>query len=237
MIEQTLSSSPATDSIVIRPETRSGDNRAASRVAQERITAALRTYPEGLVAITTGSQAGLVLADLVWSVAPTIEVALLDTGLSDPERLRAVQQLAQRSGGHLTWLRPELSVGEQEAIYGPDLWASRPALCCLLRQESVIRRALAGRPAWLSAYRRSPRGESSSNGTGREADHGRPRIDPIGDWSDEQIHAYLVERGLPGADRPLGAARGAACSPCTRLQRQPTGHWQAWAEPDRLLFP
>lgn len=209
----------------------------AEKATRTRLLAALETYGDDLPIITSGSQAGLALAALAWSVTPSFDVALLDTGLSFPDRLHALSELARRAQGQLRILRPDLSVGDQEGIYGPDLWVTAPSLCCSLRQVSVLRRALAGRPAWLAARRWSEQPVFSSPCDTPAGDHfGVPRIDPVHDWSDAQVTAFLTTHQFPGRSLPVGEPAGVACSPCTQLSRRPDGLWQTTTEPGRLLL-
>lgn len=207
------------------------------RVARERIAAALATSGPRILVLTTGNRAGLVAAHLTWSVAPRTEVALLDTGLGFPERLPVWQRVAADLAGRLTILRPDLSVAEQEAIYGPDLWASAPGLCCWLRRGVVMQRALAGRPGWISA---ASRDLSALDGAGCSTWSRRldlPEIAPIADWTGSDIDAYLRRYRLPGADLAATGGDSPACSPCTRLRPGPIGTAPIRVEPGRLLLP
>ena len=207
------------------------------RTACRRLEWALKTYGDSLLQITAGSQAGLVLAHLVWSIAPNLKVALLDTGLGFPERQRAVRQLADALTGRLTILRPDLSVGEQEALYGPDLWSRAPGLCCLLRQVAVLSRILAGRPAWLAACSGRAHAALPDGFVAQDPRFGLPRVEPIYDWTEQQIDGYLQKHRLPGADLPIGEPSGLACSPCTRIHQGPDGRQHISVEPGRVLVP
>ena len=207
------------------------------RTACRRLDWALKTYGDSLLLITAGSRAGLVLAHLVWSIGPTLEVALLDTGLGFPERQRAVRHLAGSVGGRLTILRPDLSVGEQEALYGPDLWSRAPGLCCFLRQVAVLARILAGRPAWLAAGSGRAHAAPPDDFVAQDPPFGLPRVEPIYDWTEKQIDGYLRRHRLPGADLPIGEPSGLACSPCTRIHQGPAGRQRVSVEPGRVLVP
>src|SRR5690606_12644419 len=51
-------------------------------------------------------------------------------------------------------VRPELSVVEQDAEHGTDLFARDPGACCRMRKVEPLRRTLAGYDAWVTGVRR-----------------------------------------------------------------------------------
>ena len=207
------------------------------RAARRRLEWALRTYGDSLLLIAAGSRAGLVLAHLVCSIAPNLEGALLDTGLGFPERQRAVRHLAGSMGGRLTILQPDLSVGDQEALYGPDLWSRALGLCCFLRQVSALARILGGRPAWLTAGSGRGHAAPADGFVAQDPPFGLARVEPIYDWTEEQIDGYLRKHRLPAADLPISEPSGLACSPCTRIHQGPDGQQPVSVERGRVLVP
>src|SRR5487761_1554716 len=88
----------------------------------------------------------IVLIDLVTKVAPGIEVIFLDTEAHFPETLSFVDEVRARYDLRLTVTKP----GPEAAAYpcGTDR-------CCQYRKVEPLRRALAGKRAWLPSLRRT----------------------------------------------------------------------------------
>ena len=56
---------------------------------------------------------------------------------------------------NLLSITPVQSVAEQDATYGPDLFARNPDQCCALRKVAPLNQALAGYRAWATGLRRA----------------------------------------------------------------------------------
>ena len=88
----------------------------------------------------------IVLIDLASKVAPDIEVVFLDTEAHFPETLAFVEEVRARYDLNLTVTKP-----------GPDA-AAHPcgsAQCCRFRKVEPLKRAVAGKAAWLTSLKRS----------------------------------------------------------------------------------
>lgn len=91
----------------------------------------------------TSSFADAVLVHLVSRVAPGTDVVFLDTGLHFPETLRVRDQAAATLPVRVRSIRPRLTVGQQDGLYGPRLFSRDPDECCALRKVEPLERALA----------------------------------------------------------------------------------------------
>ena len=88
-----------------------------------------------------------VLIDIVYKTVPDVEVAFLDTQYHFAETLWYVEQVKARYGLNLNVIRPERELD--------DLWHNDPDACCRVRKVEPMRRALAGKAAWMSGLRRA----------------------------------------------------------------------------------
>jgi len=109
----------------------------------------------------------IVLVDLAVAVDPGIEVIFLDTEAHFPETLEFVDRVSARYGLNLTVTHP-----------GPEAAAVPCGTdgCCQVRKVAPLRRAVAGRAAWLTALKRvdaPPARRHRSSPTTRPSDWSR----------------------------------------------------------------
>ena len=167
---------------------------------------AVDTFGDGLV--LAASFEDIVLIDLATKFAPDIEVVFLDTEAHFPETLTFVDEVRARYGLNLTVTRP-----------GPEA-AAHPcgsAQCCQLRKVEPLRRALAGKTAWLTSLKRAD-GPTRAGApiVSWDAGFGLVKVNPLASWTPDDVATYLADRGLP--THPL-VARGylsIGCAPTTR---------------------
>jgi phosphoadenosine phosphosulfate reductase len=150
----------------------------------------------------------IALIDLVTKVAPAVEVIFLDTEAHFPETLSFVDDVRERYGLNLTVTTP-----------GPDA-AAHPcgtAQCCQFRKVEPLRRALAGKRAWLTSLKRSD-GPTRSDApiVGWDASFGLVKVNPLATWTDGDIASYLADHGLPAHPLVPQGYRSIGCAPTTR---------------------
>lgn len=194
---------------------------------------------DGLVGeIATVSSFGAesaVLLHLISQVDRSLPVLFLETGKHFPETLAYRDALARQLG--LTGLRnlrpdPELLAAKDETGLR---WSYDPDGCCELRKVLPLASALAGfdatltgRKAFQSATRANlPRFEVDTSDA-----HGRLKINPLIDWTGDDVQAYFEAHNLP---RHLLVEQGfpsIGCSPCTHKvapgEDPRSGRWKGW---------
>jgi phosphoadenosine phosphosulfate reductase len=150
----------------------------------------------------------IVLIDLATKVAPGIEVVFLDTEAHFPETLSFVEEVRARYGLNLTVTKP-----------GPEA-AAHPCgteQCCQFRKVEPLRRALAGRRAWLTSLKRTD-GPTRADApiVGWDAAFGLVKVNPLVTWTDDDIASYLADHGLPVHPLVPQGYRSIGCAPTTR---------------------
>src|ERR1700758_2175224 len=96
------------------------------------------------VAFGTSFQgAGLVAIHHAVSLGLSIPVFTIDTGLLFQETLALKLRLEEFFGLEIETLAPDMSVEEQGAEFGGNLWEKNPDLCCTLRKVIPLQRKLA----------------------------------------------------------------------------------------------
>src|SRR5215468_10573723 len=101
-------------------------------------------------AIGTSFQgAGLVMMHLAKTHGLPFPVFTLDTGLLFPETLELKNRLEAFFGYPIEALRPDLTVEQQAAAYGSELWKRDPDLCCTVRKVLPLQNKLAELDCWI----------------------------------------------------------------------------------------
>ena len=167
---------------------------------------AVETYGDSVA--LAASFEDIVLIDLVTRIAPGIEVIFLDTEAHFPETLSFVDEVRARYGLNLTVTKP-----------GPDA-AAHPCggeQCCQFRKVEPLRRALAGKRAWLTSLKRTD-GPTRADApiVSWDASFGLVKVNPLVTWSDDDIASYLADHGLPVHPLVPQGYRSIGCAPTTR---------------------
>ena len=183
------------------------DRRFNSRPASALIAWAYDEYGSDLV--LAASFQDCVLIDIVYKTVPDVEVAFLDTQYHFAETLWYVEQVKARYGLNLNVIRPERELD--------DLWHNDPDACCRVRKVEPMKRALAGKAAWMSGLRRAEiPARANASLVSFDLSRGLVKVNPIAGWSDADVAGYVKDHDLPM--HPL-AERGydsIGCWPCTR---------------------
>jgi phosphoadenosine phosphosulfate reductase len=201
---------------------------------------AARTFGTRLA--VASSMADEVVAHLASTVAPGVDVLFLDTGYHFPQTLQFRREVAERLDVSVVDVRPEQTVAEQDALYGPDLFARDPDACCTVRKVFPLNAALEPYDAWVSGVRRDEStARSSTPVVGWDAARGMIKVNPIATWSQEQVDQYAEQHGLRvNPLRELGFA-SIGCAPCTRAvapgEDSRAGRWSGFAKTECGLHP
>lgn len=150
----------------------------------------------------------VVLVDLAVAADPGIEVVFLDTGAHFDETLRFVDEVRARMGLNLTVTTP-----------GPEAadWPCGSARCCELRKVAPLRRALAGKQAWLTSLKRSDAPtRAAAPVVSWDAGFGLVKVNPLATWTDDDVDGYLRDHGLPVHPLVPQGYLSIGCAPTTR---------------------
>lgn len=184
------------------------------------------------------SMADAVLPDLVSRHIPGVDVLFLETGYHFAETLGTRDAAAATMDVTVVDVLPERTVAEQDAEFGPDLYARDPAACCRMRKMEPLAASLRGYEAWVTGVRRdeAPTRAGTPLITWDET-HGLVKVNPLAAWSFDDLLGYaarhrvllnpLLEQGYPsigcrvctskpapGADPRSGRWAGLAKTEC-----------------------
>ena len=157
-----------------------------------------------------------VLVEMAAKVRPGVDVLFLDTGYHFAETIGTRDAAEMMYGVHLVNVTAELTVAEQDAAHGKDLFARDAAACCRMRKVEPLGRSLSGYSAWVTGIRRveSPTRANAPLISFDEA-FGLVKINPLAAWSDEQMQDYIEANGIlvnPLVDEGYPSI---GCAPCT----------------------
>lgn len=183
----------------------------------------------------------VVLVDILHKVAPEVRVFALDTGRLNEETYEVAEALHGRYALAIDWYFPERQAVEQlEREKG--LFSFRANLenrheCCRIRKVEPLRRALAGKGGWITGLRRAQ--SVTRNGLASieidQANGDLLKINPLLNWSDEQVWDYAKEHRLPVNRLHKQGYPSIGCAPCTRPIRDGehprAGRWW-WENPE-----
>lgn len=156
----------------------------------------------------TASMTDAVLIDLAVKVFPAIEVAFIDTGYHFPETLETVEVVRRRYGLNLRMMTVE--------HHDEELWKIDPENCCSAVKVGQLDRALAGKAAWMSGLRRAEAdSRSSALIVGRDL-RGLVKINPIANWSDDDVASYIRDHDVPVNPLVNQGYPSIGCMPCTQ---------------------
>ncbi len=190
------------------------------------------------VAIATAFQAeGMVIIDIAARLSPNVRVFTLDTGRLPEETYRVVEMVRDRYGITVETVSPDAAeVETMVALHGPNLFYREVPLrnlCCEIRKVRPLERKLRELRAWVTGLRRGQHDSRSEVRKVQWAD-GKLKLNPLADWTAEQVQEYIARHDLPV--HPLYAAgyRSIGCAPCTRAvqpgEDDRAGRW--WWEQD-----
>jgi len=180
-----------------------------------------------------------VLTDAILRGGYPIEIFTLDTGRMHADTLAVIDAIRRRYGHQIKVVQPlREPVTQYVTVHGRDAFYRSVDLrkrCCEIRKVEPLKRALAGKKSWLTGMRR----EQSATRAGLDVQafdpvHGIEKFNPLADWSEEQVWAYVRAREVPYNALYDQGYRSVGCAPCTRPvvagEDVRAGRWW-WEEP------
>lgn len=163
----------------------------------------------------------MVLTDIIAKNQLDIQMFSLDTGRLPKETYDLMQEVPDRYGVSFAVYFPDSQLVEgyvaKHGINGFYDGAETRKACCHARKVEPLKRALAGKRAWVTGLRRDQavtRGalEMSSY----DADMGLQKINPLLDWSNNEVWAYIRQYDVPYNKLHDQFYPSLGCAPCTR---------------------
>lgn len=180
--------------------------------------------------VVTSSLADTVMISLAERVAPGIDVVFLDTGYHFVETIGTREAVKLVHDVNLINVSPELTVAEQDAAYGKDLFRTSPDQCCAMRKVAPLGKALQPYTAWASGLRRadSP-ARASTPVVAWDPKRRLVKVSPLAAWTDEDVEAYIEDNSLMVNPLLEDGYPSIGCEPCTVRATGPDARAGRWA--------
>jgi phosphoadenosine phosphosulfate reductase len=157
-----------------------------------------------------------ITAHMASTINPEARFFYLDTDVLFEESYETRDRLAEALGIEFDRFH-NLTLEEQEAEHGPELWNRDPDACCALRKVEPMRRALSSVDCWVAGVRRAD--SSSRSKTPKFAWDKRFnlwKLNPLADWTERDVWNYIREHHLPYNPLHDRGYPSIGCTHCTR---------------------
>lgn len=163
----------------------------------------------------------MLLTDLIQRHDINIEIFTLDTGRLPAETYDLMAKAEKHYGAHpVTWFPRHEAVEEYVRKHGINAFYDSVELrkaCCGMRKVEPLKRALAGKRAWITGMR-AQQSTTRADLPLREFDeaHGIEKFNPLSDWTEREVWVYIQTEGVPYNALHEQFFPSIGCQPCTR---------------------
>jgi len=219
-----------------------GSETVEALSAQEILTWAIKNFGQSVaLSCSFGAPEGLVLLDMMHRIDPAARVFVLDTGRLPQATYDLIDRVRERYDKRVEVLLPRAEdVQAMVREKGVNLFyesVENRQLCCRVRKVEPLNRYLADLDAWVTGLRRD-QNVTRSQTPKLEIDRvhgGMVKVNPIADWSTEQVLAYVRAHDVPLNRLHAEGYPSVGCAPCSRAIRKGehprAGRWW-WENPD-----
>lgn len=195
-------------------------------------------YPR--IAIASSLQDSVIIHMAV-SIRKDVRVFSIDTGRLPEETYVCAEEIRRQLGVQIEWYFPKHDAVEKLMTQkGP--FSFKNSLedrreCCFIRKVEPLSRALAGLDAWITGLRRdeSVTRRSLAKVEKDLAHGGIIKINPLADWTSEDVRAYLQKYRIPYNRLRDRGYPSIGCACCTRPiepgEHPRAGRWW-WEQPE-----
>jgi phosphoadenosine phosphosulfate reductase len=186
---------------------------------------AARDFPPVVFANSLGAE-DMVLTDIIarnFMTKNGLDIAMfsLDTGRLPQETYDLMQAVRKHYAVPLQVYFPDSALVEsyvaRHGINGFYDSVENRKGCCFVRKVEPLRRALAGKGAWITGMRRD---QAVTRGTlevsSFDADNGLQKFNPLLDWTNKDVWAYIRRHDVPYNKLHDRFYPSLGCAPCTR---------------------
>ena len=188
-----------------------------------------------VAAVSSFGAESAVLLHLLADIDRNLPVLFLETGKHFPETLTYRDELIARLGlTNVVNLTPDAELLARRDETGLR-WSFDPDGCCDLRKVLPLAKALAGYDATITGrkgFQNAARAGLPRFEIDLTDQAARLKINPLADWSGDQIKAYMKAAGLPAHPLLAQGYPSIGCMPCTSMvapgEDPRSGRWKGW---------
>lgn len=198
------------------------DVRFRRATPQEVLEWAVNQFGDRLTLASSFGAEDVVLIDMLSKITVSPRIFFLDTGRLHQETYDVLERVRSRYGIKVEIFFPETKAVEKLVREkGPNSFYNSVEdrkECCRVRKVEPLSRALVGMDAWITGLRRS-QSATRLDLCKIELDKahgGILKINPLVDWSEEDVWRYIREHDVPYNLLHDRGFPSIGCAPCTR---------------------
>jgi thioredoxin-dependent adenylylsulfate APS reductase len=209
-------------SAISKADTDREADRLEEASAREVLEWAIDKFGSKLALASSFGLEDVVLIDMLSKLDRKVPVFTIDTGRLHQETYNVMEAVREKYSTPLEIYFPNTEeVESMVKDHGINMFYKSPdlrILCCHVRKVGPLNRALSTRDAWITGLRRD---QASSRTSIRkvEVDHLNDKlwkINPLADWTPEQVRAYIQENDVPYNVLFDQGFASIGCATCTR---------------------
>lgn len=189
----------------------------------EILTWAIGKYhPRLTLSASFGAPEGMVLLDMMHRIEPTTRVFVLDTGRLHQATHDLIDRVRDRYDKQIEVIFPEAQAVQnlvrEKGMNSFYETLENRKLCCRIRKVEPLRRHLQHFDAYVTGLRRD-QNVTRKDTPKVELDVGNGglvKINPIADWTHEQVMDYVGEHRVPTNRLHAEGYPSVGCAPCSR---------------------
>lgn len=226
----------------VKPEIQAEDyarqfNKAS---AEEILSFFLHQYKERIVQATSMGAEDQVLTKIICAIDKSAQIITLDTG----RLFQETYDLIAKTNAHFSinieiYFPDNKRVEEMVRQKGINLFyesVENRKLCCGIRKNEPLKRALHGMDAWICGLRKDQTVTRFYNKVVEwDEQYGLLKINPLINWTEKQLWNYIREHGIPYNVLHDRGFPSIGCQPCTRAilpgEDSRSGRWW-WEKED-----
>jgi phosphoadenosine phosphosulfate reductase len=183
-----------------------------------------RFHPRLYVACSFQKEASVIM-DMLLRIEPAARFFTLDTDVLFDETYDTKRRLEEHYEIEIDVFRG-MSLADQAATHGPELWKTDPDACCGIRKVTPLKRALEDVDCWVAGLRRAQSDSRRfSSKLAFDELHGLWKANPLADWSDAQVWAYIDKHEVPYNPLHDRGFTSIGCTHCTKPADGRDGRW------------
>jgi phosphoadenosine phosphosulfate reductase len=181
----------------------------------------LDSYRGRILQATSMGPEDQVITHMIASTDKSTRIVTLDTGRLFEETYDLVEKTNAKYGINIELLFPDFEkVQAMTSEHGINLFyksLENRKMCCRIRKDDPIRRALMGQEAWICGLRKDQTVTRFFNRMVEwDAQHELIRVNPLINWTEKQVWEYIKGNDIPYNVLHDSGYTSIGCKPCTR---------------------
>jgi phosphoadenosine phosphosulfate reductase len=216
------------------------NNKFTDASPEQVIEYFLKEYHGRILQATSMGIEDQVITHMIAAIDKSTRIVTLDTGRLFQETYDLIEKTNEKYGIAIELLFPDFrKVEEMTGRYGINLFyksLENRKMCCNIRKDEPISRALKGQKAWICGLRKDQTVTRFFNKLVEwDVRHELIRVNPLINWAEKQVWGYIRDNNIPFNILYDKGFTSIGCQPCTRAiqpgEDSRAGRWW-WEQPE-----